>query len=103
MNTTIPAPILVGPDKVMDVRAIPCSLKHGWIIQHWLDLPVGDHFILLNDHDPVRLHDQFDAQWPGTFSWQYLAQGPGGFRVKITRLKPATAPAKAVPDCCGGH
>ena len=44
---------LVGADKVMDVRPIPCSVKHGLIIKQWLELSVGDHFILLNDHDPV--------------------------------------------------
>ena len=38
----------------MDVRPIPCSVKHGLIIQTWLQLPVGDYFVLLNDHDPVH-------------------------------------------------
>ena len=46
---------LIGADKVMDVRSIPCSVKHGLIIKTWLELPVGDHFILFNDHDPVPL------------------------------------------------
>lgn len=59
---------LIGPDKVMDVRTIPCSIKHGLIIQTWLELPVDDHFILLNDHDPVPLFYQFSAQWPSAFT-----------------------------------
>src|SRR6516162_7362741 len=78
---------LIGPDKVMDVRAIPCTIKHGLIIRTWLDLPVGDHFILFNDHDPVPLYYQFAAQWPDAFIWQHLVKGPDEFRVKITKLK----------------
>ena len=102
MNTTIQTPNLIGPDKVMDVRPIPCSVKHGLIIQTWLQLPVGDHFVLLNDHDPVPLYYQFAAQWPGTFEWKHLVKGPDEFRVKITKLKPTT-PEKAEAACCDGH
>jgi uncharacterized protein (DUF2249 family) len=93
---------LVGADKVMDVRPIPCSVKHGLIIKQWLELPVGDHFILLNDHDPVPLYYQFAAQWPNAFTWEHLVKGPEEFRVKITKLKD-TAPADDVTECCGGH
>ena len=103
MNTnTIEIKNLIGPDKVMDVRAIPCTVKHGLIIRAWLELPVGDHFILLNDHDPVPLYYQFAAQWPNAFTWQHLVKGPEEFRVKITKLK-ATAPVGEVAECCGGH
>src|SRR5487761_2335460 len=93
MNTTETKKLL-GPDKVMDVRPIPCSVKHGLIIKQWLELPVGGHFILLNDHDPVPLYYQFAAQWPNAFTWQHLVKGPEEFRVKITKLK-ATAAAGA--------
>ena len=93
---------LVGMDRVMDVRPIPCSVKHGLIIKQWLDLAVGEHFILLNDHDPVPLYYQFAAQWPNDFTWQHLVKGPEEFRVKITKLK-ATVPAEEVTECCGGH
>jgi uncharacterized protein (DUF2249 family) len=78
---------LVGTDKVMDVRAIPCSIKHGLILRTWLELPVGDHFILRNDHDPVRLQNQFASQWPETFTWEHLVQGPDEYQIKITKLK----------------
>jgi uncharacterized protein (DUF2249 family) len=93
---------LFDSDKVMDVRPIPCSIKHGLIIKQWLELPVGEYFILLNDHDPVPLYYQFAAQWPDAFIWQHLVKGPDEFRVKITKLK-STAPIDEVPECCGGH
>jgi uncharacterized protein (DUF2249 family) len=86
----------------MDMRPIPCSVKHGLIIKQWLDLAVGEHFILLNDHDPVPLYYQFAAQWPNAFTWEHFVKGPTEFRVKIMKLK-ATAPVGEVAECCGGH
>ncbi len=94
---------LIGADKVMDVRSIPCSVKHGLIIQTWLELPVGDHFILFNDHDPVPLRYQFAAQWPDTFTWEHLVNIPGEARVKITKLKAVGESAEPVATACGGH
>jgi uncharacterized protein (DUF2249 family) len=102
MNTTANIPNIIGPDKVMDVRPIPCSVKHGLIIKNWLDLAVGDYFVLLNDHDPVPLYYQFAAQWPGAFTWEHLVKGPE-FRVKITKLKATAQPGGEASECCGGH
>ncbi len=72
-----------------DVRRIPCRAKHAQIFQRWADLPVGGHFVLVNDHDPVPLYYQFQALFPGAFAWEYLIDGPVEFHVKITRLAPS--------------
>jgi uncharacterized protein (DUF2249 family) len=103
MKTTNSTENILATEKVLDVRQIPCSIKHGLIIQQWLALPVGDHFILLNDHDPVPLHYQFAAQWPNAFIWQHLMKGPEEFRVKITKLAALAATAGPIAECCGGH
>lgn len=47
---------------------------------------------LINDHDPVRLHTQLQAERHGQFTWQVLEQGPQTWRVRI---------AKTGQDCCG--
>ena len=86
-------------DIPFDVRPIPCRVKHGLIFQRWLDLPVGQHFVLLNDHDPVPLRYQFEAEFPGALSWEYLERGPEDFRVKITKLW-STAGATKIPAGC---
>lgn len=99
MNTLPNIHNIIDPDKVMDVRPIPCSIKHRLIIKQWLELAVGDHFVLLNDHDPVPLYYQFAAQWPGAFTWDHLMKGPEEFRVKITKLKAVKAAAQA-NECC---
>ncbi|AHF92692.1 hemerythrin [Opitutaceae bacterium TAV5] len=82
-----------------DVRRIPCRVKHAQIFQRWADLPVGGHFVLVNDHDPVPLYYQFAAQFPGAFSWEYLATEADEFHVKITRLaaSPAVPPVAPPP------
>lgn len=86
---------------VFDVRPIPGRTKHAQIFQRWLDLPVGQHFVLLNDHDPIPLYYQFSAEFPAAFKWEYLERGPEEFRVKITKLRAVTVatpiPPPAVP------
>jgi len=72
-----------------DVRRIPCRVKHAQIFQRWAELPVGSHFVLVNDHDPVPLYYQFEALFRGAFTWEYLVDGPTEFHVKITRLAPS--------------
>lgn len=87
--------------EIFDGRAIPCSIKHGLIIEKWRALPVGKAFVLVNDHDPVRLRQQFSESWPETFEWKYLAQGPVEFRIQITKLKPLPDVAAPHPLACG--
>ena len=88
----------------MDVRSLACSVKHGLIIQTWVDLRVGDHFVLVNNHDPVPIYHQFCAHWPEAFTWEYLANRPDECRIKITKLKAlAPVPAFEAGSGCGGH
>lgn len=80
-------------DTLFDVREIPCRVKHAQIFQRWIDLPVGSHFVLINDHDPVPLYYQFEAQFRDAFTWEYLLRGPEEYQVKITKTAPIGAPA----------
>ena len=87
--------------EIFDGREIPCAVKHGLIIAKWRALPVGQAFVLVNDHDPVRLRNQFAELWPETFAWNYLLQSPKEFRVEITKLKPLPDAIEAQPLNCG--
>lgn len=98
-SPVLPAVAASEADVLFDVRPIPCRIKHGQIFQRWLDLPVGRHFVLLNDHDPVPLRYQFEAEFPGAMSWEYLERGPEDFRVKITKLKPVNGGVPGLPSC----
>ena len=95
--------ILIGADKILDVREIPCSTKHPLLVKTFIELVAGDHFIILNGHEPVRLRDQFAAQWPGAFTWESLPAAPGEFRIKITKLKPLGEPARPIATECHAH
>jgi uncharacterized protein (DUF2249 family) len=53
---------------------------------------VDEAFELVNDHDPKPLYYQLAAEQPGTFSWDYVEQGPYVWRVRIGRTA-ASAPA----------
>lgn len=97
MNTTTPAPTITDPlrdpNVVFDVREIPGRVKHAQIFQRWQDLPVGEFFVLLNDHDPVPLRYQFEGEFKGAYAWDYLEKGPEEFRVKITKLRALNVPS----------
>src|SRR5690606_5906640 len=84
-----------------DVRVISCREKHALIFKRWTELPVGAHFVLVNDHDPVPLYYQFAAQFPGAFTWEYLVQGPEEFQVRITRIASTTTPSDLRPPSGG--
>lgn len=94
----------LGPDRMLDVRDIPCSIKHGLIIKTFVDLKVGEHFILRNGHDPVPLRYQFEAEFPGSFSWEHVHNLPEDVAVKITKVKLVTGVlTKVVAGSCGNH
>lgn len=93
----------LGPDRMLDVREIPCSIKHGLIIQTFIGLAVGEHFILRNGHDPVPLRYQFDAEFPGAFTWEHVHRRSEDVAVKITKVKPLTGATSAVSHSCGAH
>ena len=97
-HTNPPTPSLATEaDAVFDVRPIPGRVKHAQIFERWFNLPVGGYFVLLNDHDPVPLRYQFEAEFPGAMLWEYLERGPEEFRVKITKRQPVTGHAPAPP------
>ena len=70
---------------MLDVRTMPPAKRHETIFSSWQALPVGDVIELVNDHDPLPLYYQFQAEHTGKFDWTYLARGPEVWRVHIGR------------------
>ena len=85
---------------VVDVRTIAPRERHPLIFSTFRALRPGEAMELVNDHDPRPLYYQFQAELPGTFTWDYLQQGPDTWRVAIARTAAGDAPAK--DRCCGG-
>jgi uncharacterized protein (DUF2249 family) len=69
--------------RTLDVRVIPPREKHPTIFQTYAALGSGESFVLLNDHDPMPLRYQFEAEHAGQFTWEYLEKGPAIWRVAI--------------------
>jgi uncharacterized protein (DUF2249 family) len=90
-------------NRVMDVREVPCSIKHGLILQTWRDLPVGGSFVLRNGHDPVPLRYQIEAEYPGSLQWDYVARAADDVSVKLTKVRETAGPAVAFTSSCGSH
>ena len=69
----------------LDVRTIAPPQRHPMIFQRFVALPVGEAFILINDHDPKPLYYQLSFEYSGQLGWEYLEQGPEVWRVRISR------------------
>lgn len=72
-----------GDDRELDVRGIAHWRRHDVIFSAYQALSPGTAFVLVNDHDPLPLRYQFEADHPGEFSWEYLLAGPAEWRVRI--------------------
>ncbi len=71
--------------KQLDVRPIPVREKHPTIFARFDALKNGEGFQLVNDHDPIPLFYQFNAERPNQFSWEYVERGPEIWRVNIMK------------------
>ena len=86
----------------LNLLEIPCREKHAMIFDLWSKLPVGGHFVLINDHDPVPLYYQFAAQFAGAFEWVYLVAGPDEFHIRIERVAPSPSHPAVMPHVPAG-
>ncbi|WP_132993067.1 DUF2249 domain-containing protein [Gordonia zhaorongruii] len=82
------------PDITLDVREIPKPQRHPKIFSLFDGLDVGEAIILVNDHDPRHLHDEFEADRAGGYSWDYLVREKRDYRVRIGKTTAATPPRK---------
>ncbi|ODU04384.1 MAG: hypothetical protein ABS81_10820 [Pseudonocardia sp. SCN 72-86] len=73
---------LAAPD-LLDVRKIPHGQRHPRIFGTYARLAPGQSFVLINNHDPKPLRQEFDTVYPGQYSWEYLETGPAQWQVRI--------------------
>jgi uncharacterized protein (DUF2249 family)/hemerythrin-like domain-containing protein len=72
-------------EQELDVRVLPHGQRHDVIFATYGNLSPGEGFVLVNDHDPQPLRYQFEAEYLGNFTWDYLESGPEVWRVRIGR------------------
>ncbi|WP_168207280.1 DUF2249 domain-containing protein [Microlunatus elymi] len=97
-------------DRELDVRKVRKPDRHPMIFARFRELAVGEGFVLINDHDPRHLRDEFENELPGSYGWEYLNQVNGDWQIKISRLTETPLPrvlantaslADAQPDAAG--
>lgn len=76
----------------LDVRPLRKPDKHPTIFARYADLPTGASFVLVNDHEPKHLKDEFEANFPGSYEWECLQGEPRDWRIKITKLTSTALP-----------
>lgn len=79
-------------DTELDVRPLRKPDKHPTIFSSYDGLPVGGSFVLVNNHDPKHLRDEFEADFAGSYGWEYIERGPSVWRIRISKLTATALP-----------
>ena len=79
-------------DHELDVRAMRKPDKHPAIFAAYADVPVGESLLLVNDHDPRHLRDEFETEYPRGYSWEYVSKEKRDWRIRITKLAATPLP-----------
>lgn len=91
------------PSQELDVRQLRKPDKHPTIFAAYAELPVGDSFVLVNDHDPKHLWDEFEVDHAGSYQWTYLRRERRDWRIKITKLATTPLPRVLVDTAASGY
>lgn len=84
-------------ERELDIRGIPPNQAERRTLQAYGELGVGDALILLDDHKPQNLHDTFEREFAGSFSWETSSTNEGEYRICITK-RATTALPRVVAD-----
>jgi uncharacterized protein (DUF2249 family)/quercetin dioxygenase-like cupin family protein len=76
----------------LDVRGMRKPDKHPTIFATYAALPIGGAFVLVNDHDPQHLHEEFETDHAGSYGWEYLNREMRNWRIQITKLASTPLP-----------
>lgn len=69
----------------MDMRVHVPIERHRILLQLFKEMPVGDSFVFINDHDPIPLYYEFRSIHGDVVGWEYLNKGGRGWKVRVTR------------------
>lgn len=82
MNTTI---------EELDVRTLIPIKRHEKLLKLFNDLPSGESFVFINDHDPKPLYYEFRSIFGDVVGWEYLKRDPEEWKVRVTRTADSEA------------
>jgi uncharacterized protein (DUF2249 family) len=83
--------------QILDVRGMRKPDKHPAIFATYAALPAGRAMVLVNDHDPRHLREEFEQDFAGAFTWDYVSREPRDWQIRITKTS-STALPRVVAD-----
>lgn len=72
---------------VLDVRAIPASVRHAAVHGALGAIPVSGSIVLAAPHEPLPLLAELEELHPGDFLVSYVERGPETWLLKFTRQR----------------
>lgn len=84
--------------KSLYVPDIEPRLKHPTVFQNFDALENGEGFLLINDHDPIPLFYELQAERGDVFEWKKVENGPEFWKVEITKKEGAATQPSAVAE-----
>lgn len=75
----------------LDVRTLIPIKRHEKLLKLFKDLPAGDSFVFINDHDPKPLYYEFRSIFGDVVGWKYLQRDPEEWKVRVTRTAESEA------------
>jgi uncharacterized protein (DUF2249 family) len=79
-------------DQELDVRTIREPDRHPTIFATYEQLATGESLVLVSNHDPSQLRDEFAIEHPGGHRWEYIESGPDIWRIRIDKLASTSLP-----------
>ncbi|MBK5268612.1 MAG: DUF2249 domain-containing protein [Acidimicrobiia bacterium] len=69
---------------ILDVRSVHPRDRHQTIFDRLRAMGPGETIRLVNDHDPVPLRYQLDAEYPDFYRWVAVETGPERWSIDLT-------------------
>jgi len=61
--------------------------RHEMFYKAFADIKSGEAFEFINDHDPLPLYYQMEAESKEPFKWEYIQKGPEEWKVRVIKTK----------------
>ncbi|MDZ7721116.1 MAG: DUF2249 domain-containing protein [Balneolaceae bacterium] len=78
-------------ERELDVRSFIPIKRHKKLLKLFKNLPAGDSFVFINDHDPKPLFYEFRSIFGDVVDWEYLQRDPEEWKVRVTRTADSEA------------
>ncbi len=78
-------------EKELDVRTLIPIKRHEKLLKLFKEMPAGESFVFINDHDPKPLYYEFRSIFGDVVGWDYLQRDPVEWKVRVTRTEDSTS------------